>query len=387
MKPSASPVRRSARFRAGRPSARPAEPARLRAAPWVVLVAVTLAVAACTGSPVPPGPSESTAGATASPGGTGTGSASAGASASATAPDVAGGITEIVENLSPSVVTIFTQGGLGSGVVYSADGLILTNEHVIRGATEVEVGFADGQRVAATVKATDPVTDLALVQAERTGLPKPTYQATLPKVGEGAVVLGSPLGFENTATAGIISGLHRSIPGSAQDSLSLVDLIQTDAPISPGNSGGAVLNMRGEVVGISEAYLPPSTGAVALGFAIPAATAVEVAEELLADGTAEHAYLGLTPGELTRQIAEQLGINTRSGVVVLSVDDDGPAGTAGIRPGDVLESMEGVDLSAPEKLLAELRSRNPGDTVGFKVKRGDQGLDIKAELTERPASR
>ena len=367
MKPSARPVRRSGSFRTGL---------------WCVLASVLLAVAACTGSPVPPGPSESTPGATsatASPGSTGT------PSAEAPAPDVQGGITAIVENLSPSVVTIFTDGGLGSGVVYSEDGLILTNEHVIRGQTDVEVAFADGQRVTGTVKATDPVTDLALVQADRTGLPKPVYQTSLPKVGEGAVVLGSPLGFENTATAGIISGLHRSIPGSAQNSLSLVDLIQTDAPISPGNSGGALINMRGEVVGISEAYIPPSSGAVALGFAIPAATAVEVAEELLVDGSAEHAYVGLTPGELTRQIAEQLGIDASTGVVVLSVDDDGPAGTARIRPGDVLESMEGVELTAPEKLLAELRNRNPGDTVGFKVKRGSESLDIKVALTERPS--
>ena len=354
-----------------------------------MVLALSLTVMACTASPVPPAPSESTAGATsaaASP--DSTSSPSAGAPApDVPAPDMQGGITAIVENLSPSVVTIFTDYGLGSGVVYSADGLILTNEHVIRGQTDVEVAFADGQRVAGTVKATDPVTDLALVQADRTGLPKPTYQTSLPKVGEGAVVLGSPLGFENTATAGIISGLHRSIPGSAQNSLSLVDLIQTDAPISPGNSGGALINMRGEVVGISEAYIPPSSGAVALGFAIPAATAVEVAEELLADGSAEHAYLGLTPGELTRQIAEQLGIDASTGVVVLSVDDDGPAGKAGIRPGDVLESMEGVELSAPEKLLAELRNRNPGDAVAFKVKRGGESQDVKAELTERPASR
>jgi S1-C subfamily serine protease len=297
---------------------------------------------------------------------------------------MAGGIPALVENLAPSVVTIFTDGGLGSGVVYSEDGLILTNEHVIRGNTSVEVAFADGQRVAGTVKATDPVTDLALVQADRTGLPKPTYQTNLPKVGEGALVLGSPLGFENTATAGIISGLHRSIPGSASNSLSLVDLIQTDAPISPGNSGGAVINMRGEIIGISEAYIPPSAGAVALGFAIPAATAVEVAEELLADGTAEHAYLGLTPGELTAQIAGQLGIGQVSGVLVLAVAGDGPAGRAGIRPGDVIESVEGTELTAPEKLLAELRTKNPGDTVNFTVKRGGQTRDVKVDLTERP---
>lgn len=350
------------------------------------LLPAALVLSGCTGSP---NPAPST---TSSPGQAPASSPASDTSASATpitgagSGTAAGNLPQLVENLSPSVVTIFTQGGLGSGVVYSADGLILTNEHVIRGATTVEVGFADGQRVEGTVKASDPVTDLALVQAKRTGLPKPTYQSDLPKVGEGALVLGSPLGFENTATAGIISGLHRSIPGSASNSLSLVDLIQTDAPISPGNSGGAVINMRGEVIGISEAYIPPSAGAVSLGFAIPAATAVDVAEELLANGSARHAYLGLTPGELTAQIAAQLGIQGGTGVVVLAADPDGPAGKAGIRPGDVLQSMEGTELATPEKLLAELRKRNPGDTVGFKVKRGDQSLDIKVDLTDRPAT-
>jgi serine protease DegQ len=351
---------------------------QFQTAAGAALLTASLALTACTGSTPPPEPSgTSTSGPTATAEST---------AAPAPAPAAEGDIPQLVENLAPSVVTIFTDGGLGSGVVYSEDGLVLTNEHVVRGNTRVEVAFADGQRVEGTVKATDPVTDLALVQANRTGLPKPVYQTDLPRVGEGAVVLGSPLGFENTATAGIISGLHRSIPGSASNSLSLVDLIQTDAPISPGNSGGAVINMRGEIIGISEAYIPPSAGAVALGFAIPAATAVEVAEELLADGTAEHAYLGLTPGELTPQIAGQLGIDASTGVVVLAVDEDGPAGRAGIRPGDVLESMEGVDLTAPEKLLAELRSRNPGDTVGFKVKRQDQSLDLKADLIARPTS-
>ena len=351
------------------------------------LLAASLTLTACT-SQDPPAPTETSGASTAQsstpPSAGTTQGSSASPAASNPAPDAAGGIPELVENLAPSVVTIFTDGGLGSGVVYSEDGLIITNEHVISGNTRVEVGFADGQRVQGTVKASDPVTDLALVQADRKGLPKPVYQSTLPKVGEGALVLGSPLGFENTATAGIISGLHRSIPGSASNSLSLVDLIQTDAPISPGNSGGAVINMRGEIIGISEAYIPPSAGAVSLGFAIPAATAVQVAEELLADGTAEHAYLGLTPGELTPQIADRLGIEAITGVVVLAVDEDGPAGRAGIRPGDVLESMEGVELNSPEKLLAELRNRNPGDTVGFKVKRGDQSLDLKADLIDRP---
>lgn len=366
---------------------------RLRTVLGGSTLAATLALSGCTGTPNPPAPSDTSSSqapssdsANPAPSSAAPSTAKSAAPADGGSGAAAGNLPQLVENLSPSVVTIFTEGGLGSGVVYSADGLILTNEHVIRGATTVEVGFADGQRVEGTVKASDAVTDLALVQAKRTGLPKPTYQSDLPKVGEGALVLGSPLGFENTATAGIISGLHRSIPGSASNSLSLVDLIQTDAPISPGNSGGAVINMRGEVIGISEAYIPPSAGAVSLGFAIPAATAVDVAEELLANGTAKHAYLGLTPGELTAQIADQLGIQEGAGVVVLAADRDGPAGRAGIRPGDVLQSMEGVELTTPEKLLAELRKRNPGDTVGFKVKRGDQSLDIKVDLTDRPAS-
>lgn len=294
-------------------------------------------------------------------------------------------IPALVEELAPSMVTIFTDGGLGSGVVYAADGLILTNEHVVRGAPEVQVGFADGQRVAGEVRAVDQVTDLALIQVDRRDLPAPRFQTTLPRVGEDVIVVGSPLGFENTVTAGIISGLHRAIPDSAQNSLSLVDLIQTDAAISPGNSGGAVVNLRGEVVGISEAYIPPQAGAVALGFAIPAATAVEVAEELLADGTAEHAYLGLTPAPLTPQIAQRLGIDAADGVVVLAVDDGGPAAEAGVRPGDVLESIEGVELRTPEQLLGELRNRNPGESVALRVLREGDGLDVKAELIERPA--
>ncbi|MBG6182675.1 hypothetical protein IWX65_000608 [Arthrobacter sp. CAN_A214] len=184
------------------------------------------------------------------------------------------------------------------------------HEVVVTVPADSEFAFADGQRVSGTVEATDVVSDLALVRADRTGLPAAEFETDLPRTGETAIVIGSPLGFENTVTAGIISGLHREIPGSARTSQSLVDLIQTDAPISPGNSGGAVVNGQGKIIGISEAYIPPQSGAVALGFAIPAATAVEVAEQLLEDGTAEHAFLGLVPGAITAQIAQQLGLES-----------------------------------------------------------------------------
>lgn len=290
-------------------------------------------------------------------------------------------IPTIVSNVQPSVVTIFTDGGLGSGVVYSHDGLILTNEHVVRGKREVEVGFADGQRVAGTVRATDAISDLALVEAKRTGLPAADFLTELPRIGELAVVIGSPLGFENTATAGIISGLHRQIPGSQ----SLVDLIQTDAAISPGNSGGALVNNRGEVIGISEAYIPPQSGAVALGFAIPAATAVRVADQLREDGTADHAFIGLGLAEITQQIADRLGLPETRGALALSVPEGGPADQAGIRPGDVLIKLDGDELATPEDLLGALRTKSPGQTVTVEFRRGSETQQVKVQLIAHPA--
>jgi serine protease DegQ len=302
------------------------------------------------------------------------------------APQIAGtaDIPQIVANVQPSVVTVFTQGGSGSGVIYTEDGLILTNEHVVRGAQQVQIAFADGQRVDGTVVAVDVVTDLALVQADRTGLPPAQFETSLPRVGELAVVIGSPLGFENSATAGIISGLHRDIPGSATNSQSLVDLIQTDAAISPGNSGGAVVNSAGRVVGISEAYIPPQAGAVSLGFAIPAATAVEVAEQLREDGTAEHAFVGLGPAAITPQIADRLGLDSTEGALVINVVDGGPADEAGIRPGDVLVRLGDEQLRSPEDLLAALRNYSPGDTVPVEVRRGDETAEVELTLVDRP---
>lgn len=391
---------------------RPATPHRVCRTIRILGAAAVLAGAAsgCTGSPAPPSspPSGSSTASlspgTASPGGTsgapngatpGSPSASTpgstaqptpGQATAGQAPGVPPGpadIPSIVSNVQPSVVTIFTNGGLGSGVVYSADGLILTNEHVVRGYTDVEVAFADGRRVAGTVRATDAISDLALVEAKRTGLPVAKFQSELPRIGELAVVIGSPLGFENTATAGIISGLHREIPGSAASSQSLVDLIQTDAAISPGNSGGALVNGRGEVIGISEAYIPPQSGAVALGFAIPAATAVKVADQLREDGTADHAFIGLTLGEITPQIAERLGLPDTRGALALAVPDGGPAAKAGIRPGDVLVKLDGEELASPEDLLAALRARSPGQTVTVEFRRGTTTQEVKIQLVSR----
>jgi serine protease DegQ len=315
--------------------------------------------------------------------------APASSASGAAEPAESGGLSEVPDvaaKLGPSVVTVQVEGGTGSGVVYQADGLIITNEHVVRGNDDVQISFADGQQVAGTVKAVDAVTDVALVQTERKGLPPARFQTELPRVGSLAVVIGSPLGFENTVTAGIISGLHREIPGSATQGQSLVDLIQTDAAISPGNSGGAVVDAEGQVIGISEAYIPPQAGAVSLGFAIPAATVVDVAEQLDRTGRAQHAFAGLVPAAITPEIADQLGMSTTDGVIVTQTVPGGPAEKAGLRSGDVITAVDGDQTSTPEDFLAALRKHKPGDRLQFTVQTpGQSSRTVPVTVTDRPS--
>jgi S1-C subfamily serine protease len=312
-----------------------------------------------------------------------TGTSAAPTSSKAPAAVAGADIPALVRQVEPSVVTVLTERGLGSGIVYKADGTIVTNAHVVAGAQDVTIALADGQQVPAKVRAADEVADVAVIQANRNGLPAATFQKPLPQVGELDVVLGSPLGFEATVTSGIISGLHRQIPGSAATGAPLVDLIQTDAAISPGNSGGAVLDAQGEVVGMSVAYIPPAAGAVALGFAIPAATVVDVADQLLATGTARHAYIGIQPATLTPEIARLLGINRTSGVVVMQVETPSPAAEAGIQPGDIITRFNGRDTATAEDLIAALRSTKPGDRVQLTVLRGDKTQQITVTVAER----
>ena len=291
----------------------------------------------------------------------------------------------VAARLAPSVVTILTEGGTGSGVVYTADGVIVTNEHVVGGATDVQVAFADGQRVPGRVTATDRITDLALVQADRRDLPPARFQPQLPVIGSLAVVIGSPLGFQNSVTAGVVSGLHRDIPGSAGTPQPLVDLMQTDAPISPGNSGGAVANAAGEVIGISEAYIPPQAGAVALGFAIPAATVLDVVEQLQRTGRARHAFAGLSPAPITAEIAAQLGLPNTDGVIVRAVVVGGPADRGGVRPGDIITAVDREPVRTPEDFLAVLRAHDPGDKLALTIRTPTgESKQVTLTLADRP---
>jgi serine protease DegQ len=301
----------------------------------------------------------------------------------ATAP--AADIPALVRQVEPWVVTVLNQSSLGSGIVYKPDGTIVTNAHVVGDARQVTVAFADGQQVSATVRAVDKLADVAVIHADRKGLPAAKFQKELPQVGETAVAIGSPLGFAATVTSGIISGLHRQIPGSASSGAPLVDLVQTDAPISPGNSGGALLDGQAEVVGMNVAYIPPDAGAVSLGFAIPAGTVVKVADQLLTSGHASHAYIGIQPATLTPQIAEELGVSRSSGVLVLQVVRPGPAADAGIEPGDVIVALNGQETPTAEKFIAELNDAAPNDQIELTVARGDTTQKSIVTVTDRPA--
>jgi S1-C subfamily serine protease len=297
----------------------------------------------------------------------------------------AGDIPAVVRKVEPSVVTISHDQGTGSGVVWSKDGVVVTNAHVVGDVRDVELAFFDGQRADGRVRAIDPDTDLAVVDVDRKDLEPATFQEELPAMGELAVAMGSPLGFQNTVTAGIISGLHREIPGSAQQGIrSLVDLIQTDAAISPGNSGGALVNGRGQVVGINVAYIPPEQGAVAIGFAIPGATAVDVVGQLLKTGRATHSYLGVQPDQVTGEIAAQLGLDQARGVVVLNVVEGGPAARAGLRPGDVIVRMDSAAVDTVEDLFGELRQRKPSSQVRITFIRDGREQQATVTLADRP---
>jgi serine protease DegQ len=317
------------------------------------------------------------AGATSTPTPAPLSTSSSGATSSASAQTVGDPyelIPSIVEQLDPAIVSIQVQtemgGGEGSGVIWDgAQGIIVTNNHVVEGAGDLQVVLSEGDELPARVLATDPVTDLAVIQVDRTDLPEAEFATDLPRVGELAIALGNPLGFENSVTAGIVSALHRSLGTDP-----FVDLIQTDAPISPGNSGGALVNRDGQVIGINSAGIPAGQNANSLGFAIPSPTVVSIVEQLLERGQASHAFLGITssPGE--------------DGVVVESVEPGSAADGAGLQPGDAIVAVDGQAVGSTEELISELRARTPGETVSLSVLRAGEQLELTATLAERPAA-
>ncbi len=325
------------------------------------------------------------------------------ASAAQTSGDASGDgrpVEAVAAELGPSVVQVNVEAvqttprgpqegrGLGSGVIYHEDGYIITNSHVVQNATEVNVAFADGSVEEGEVVGTDPYTEIAVVRVDRDDLPAAEFGDSGGLVlGELAVAVGSPSGFQSTVTAGVVSGLNREVPaeitGGRQES-ALVDLIQTDAAISPGSSGGALANADSEVIGINVAYLPPAqTGAVNIGFAIPSETATSVADQIIESGEADHPYLGVSLTNLTPETAQRFGIAVESGALVTNVDPQGPTAETGIEPRGVITAIGDEEVETSGDLLSALREYNPGDTVEMTVASGGEAREVTVEFGER----
>jgi serine protease DegQ len=295
-------------------------------------------------------------------------------------------LPRLVEEVSASVVSIRvgtgTGAGQGSGVIWDGSGTIVTNHHVVEGSTTVTVVFATGQEIAGRVVATDPFTDLAIVEVDRTDLPAIRPADAAPPIGSPVLAVGTPLGFENSVTFGVVSGAGRAIPGAGP---ALVDLLQTDAAISPGNSGGALVDLDGRLVGITVAYIPPQARAVAIGFAVPIPTVRFVVASLRENGRVDHAYLGVNLATLNREMAERFGLEVRNGAVVTSVADGSPAARAGLSGGDVIVRVGERAVTGAEDVLTALRAARPGQTLAFEVVRGGEAVEVPVELGTRPA--
>jgi serine protease Do len=310
-------------------------------------------------------------------------------------------VAQVAAQLSPSVVQVNVRAvqvtpfgtqegeGLGSGVIYRKDGYIITNNHVVQDANEVNVAFTDGSTERGEVVGRDPSTEIAVVKVDRSDLPAARFSESHDLlVGQPAIAIGSPSGFQSTVTAGIISGLNRELSaqltGGRQQDPALVGLIQTDAAISPGNSGGALANLDGEVIGINVAYLPPQqTGAENIGFAIPSDTTVSVADQLIENGRATHPYLGISLADLTPEAARQFGISVDSGAIVANLESGGPADDAGLESGDVITALDSNEIKDSGDLLSALRSYQPGDNVTLTVDRNGDERNIDVRLGER----
>lgn len=312
----------------------------------------------------------------------------------------------------PGVVSINTGRSVGSGFVFDSSGHIITNQHVVEGASEVEVDFTSGYKAYGTVIGTDADADIAVVKVDAPSeqiYPLAIGDSSQLQVGQSVVAIGNPFGLNGTMTVGIVSGLGRSQFAHASPEggfFSTADIIQTDAAINPGNSGGPLFNMSGEVVGVNQSIRTENvnefTGNAVnsgVGFSISINLVKRVAEGLIRDGRYDYPYLGISSrNQLTLAEIEALGLNTHTGAYVVTVTEGGPADLAGIRGGetptrlptvnaggDVIMAIDGQPVATFDQLLSYLiTNKSPGDSVVLTILRGDQTLDIPVTLGERP---
>ena len=291
----------------------------------------------------------------------------------------------------------------GSGFVIDKDGHVVTNYHVVEGAKKVQVSFSDEEQMDATVVGTDPSTDIAVLKIQgamsRSLTPLALGDSSVVKVGDAVVAIGNPFGLERTVTAGIVSALQRRI--QAPNGFQIDEVIQTDAAINHGNSGGPLLNANGDVIGVNAQIETESGGNVGIGFAIPIDTVKDVAGQLIKEGKVEHAYLGVELTTITSDLASNFRVPVDKGVLVQHVRDGSPAADAGLKGGttqvvlagqtfwlggDVITKVDGQAVETSDQLASVVISKQPGDSLDLEVHRGQETLNVKVELGRQPST-
>ena len=276
------------------------------------------------------------------------------------------------------------QVGLGSGVIVSPSGYILTNNHVIVGADDIEVILNDSRKARAKVIGTDPETDLAILKIELDALPVIVLgNAESLEIGDLVLAIGNPFGVGQTVTSGIVSALGRNQLGINV----FENFIQTDAAINPGNSGGALVDTQGRLLGINTAIFSRSGGSMGIGFAIPVSTARQVLDSILKDGQVTRGWIGVEPQELTGEMIKTFNLSAKNGVIITGVLQNGPAAAAGIRPGDVIVSVGSVQVRTVSELLSAVAALKPGVSENFKLQRQNEvlALAVTPGKRQRPA--
>jgi serine protease Do len=289
------------------------------------------------------------------------------------------------QGFQPQAPQSHREGGLGSGVIISSDGYILTNNHVVDGATDVRVTLPDRREFKATVIGTDARTDIALVKIDASNLPAITVgNSSKLQVGDAVLAIGNPYGVGQTVTMGIVSATGRSDLGIEE----YEDFIQTDAPINPGNSGGALVNDRGELIGINTAILAQESGGnQGIGFAVPVNLARQVMDQIETQGHVTRSYLGVNIQEVSPAIAKALGLGGPEGALVTAVSNDSPAEKAGLKVGDVILSINGAAVTERNQLRMQVSMMRPNQNVKLKVFRNGHDLEVTVMLSELPTEK
>ena len=273
---------------------------------------------------------------------------------------------------------------LGSGVIVSPNGYILTNHHVVEAADEIQIALANGQTLPARVVGADPETDLAVLKIDADNLPAITFaHADSLQVGDWVLAVGNPFGVGQTVTAGIVSALGRTHLGIN----TFENFIQTDAAINPGNSGGALVDSAGHLVGVNSAIYSRTGGSQGIGFAIPVSIARQVMEQIIKSGSVTRGWVGIEVQDMTPELAESFSLDKAEGALIAGVLKGGPADAGGVRPGDILLAVNGSKVSDSASLLNLIAALKPGDVTKLTVARKQQSLELKIQVGRRPIQR